>query len=116
VTKEQRKALEDFARSDDESIPDIGNGLLPTLSTGELDELVEEQRRNDPSEDENIQSPQKILSQAEYLESVCQDIELMQFFVNHFVYKLWRSVFSEKNLYSFLARYAFVLYLKGAVE
>jgi superfamily II DNA or RNA helicase len=47
--------------------------------------------------DEIIQTPQQILTQADHLESVCQDIELMQFFVSKFVYKLWKCVFSEQD-------------------
>jgi superfamily II DNA or RNA helicase len=75
--------------------------LVPTLSTEKLAELVEEEKvedgHTDPLDNENIQTPQKILSQTDYLESICQDIELMQFFVNHFVYKLWKSVFIEQD-------------------
>jgi superfamily II DNA or RNA helicase len=59
--------------------------------------MVEEEGHTDPSDNGNIQTPQQILSQSEYLESICQDIELMQFFVNHFVYKLWKNVFSEQD-------------------
>ena len=94
-TEEQRKALEEFANSED--ILDVGNHEIPTLSTEKLVELVEEEGHTGPLDKENIQTPQQILSQTEYLESICQDIELMQFFVNHFVYKLWKSVFSEQD-------------------
>ena len=98
TTEEQRKTLEDFANSDDdENTPDIGNEEIPTLSTDKLAEMVEEEGHTDPLEYEKIQTPQQILSQTEYLESICQDIELMQFFVTHFVYKLWKSVFGEQD-------------------
>jgi len=42
---------------------------------------VEEEGHTDPLEEEKIQTPQQILSQSEYLESDCHDIEPMQFFV-----------------------------------
>jgi superfamily II DNA or RNA helicase len=98
-TIEQRKALEDFANSDDdENIPDVGDEKIPTVSTDKLAELVEEEGHTDPLDSEIIQTPQQILSQTEYLESICQDVELMQFFVNHFVYKkLWKRVFKEEQ-------------------
>ena len=97
-TDEQRKALEDFANSeDDENIPDLGNELIPTLSTEQLAEMAEKEEHNNSLGNGNIQTPQKILSQTEHLESICQDTELMQFFVHHFVYKLWKSAFSEQD-------------------
>ena len=97
-TEEQRKALEDFVNSHgDESVPDIGNEEIPTLSTEKLAEMVEEERHTDPLEEEKIQTPEQIFSQSDYLESICQDIELMQFFVTHFVYKLWKGVFKEQE-------------------
>ena len=97
-TEEQRKALEDFAYSeDDENIPDLGSELIPTLSTEELADMAEKDKDNDTLDNGNVQSTQKILSQTEQLESVCQDIELMQFFVRHFVYKLWKNVFREQD-------------------
>ena len=98
TTEEQRKTLEDFATSEDDSnIPDIANEEIPTLSSEKLAELVEEEGHTDPLDYEKIQTPKQILSQTEYLESICQDIELMQFFVSHFVYKLWKSVFGEQD-------------------
>jgi hypothetical protein len=42
-------------------------------------------------------TPKQILTQTEYLGSICQDVELMQFFVNHFVSKLWTSVFRDEK-------------------
>jgi hypothetical protein len=59
--------------------------------------MVEEEGHTDPLEEQTIQTPRQILLQTEYLDSFCHDIELMQFFVKHFVYKLWRSVFSEQD-------------------
>jgi SNF2-related domain/Phage-integrase repeat unit len=100
-TEEQRKALEAFANSNsndgDENVPAIGNDEIPTLSTDKLAELVEEEGNTDPLEEEKIQTPQQILSQSEYLESICHDIELMQFFVTRSISKLWKNVFSEQD-------------------
>lgn len=97
-TEEQRRALEDFANSeDDKNIPDLGTELIPTLSTEELAEMTEKEENNDPLDKGNIQTPHKILFQTEHLESACQDIELMRFFVHHFVYKLWKCAFSEQG-------------------
>jgi hypothetical protein len=70
---------------------------IPTLTADKLAEAVEVEGHTDLLADEIIQTPQQILFQAEHLESVCQDIELMQFFVNKFMYKLWKSVFSEQD-------------------
>ena len=71
TTEEQRKTLEDFANSDDdENTPDIGNEEIPTLSTDKLAEMVEEEANTDPLDYEKIQTPQQILSQTEYLESI----------------------------------------------
>lgn len=81
-TEEQRRALQDFAISDDENIPDIGNEEIQTASTEKLTELVDEEGHTDPLYNENIQTPHQILH-SDYLESICQDVELMQFFVNN---------------------------------
>jgi hypothetical protein len=99
-TEEQRKALDDFVNSDndgDENIPDIGGEEIPVLSTEKLAEMIEEEGYTDPLEEQTIRTPRQILLQTENLESFCHDIELMQFFVKHFVYKLWRNVFSEQD-------------------
>ena len=54
------------------TLPDIGNEEIPTLSTDKLAEMVEEEGHTDPLEYEKIQTPQQILSQTEYLESICK--------------------------------------------
>ncbi len=95
-TEEQRKALEDFANSEDEIVPDIGNEVIQTVSTEKLAELVDEEGHIDPLDNED-KTPKQILTQTEYLESICQDVELMQFFVNHFVNKLWTSIFRDEE-------------------
>jgi superfamily II DNA or RNA helicase len=95
-TQEQRKALEDFANSDYENAPDLADEKIQTVSTEKLAELVDEEGQTDPL-DIDTTTPKQILTQTEYLESICQDVELMQFFVNHFVSKLWTSVFRDEK-------------------
>jgi superfamily II DNA or RNA helicase len=95
-TEDERKKLEEFVNSDQDEIPEIATEEeIQIASTAELAEMVNKEDKIDPLEDEKIPSPKKILAQTEYLESVCEDIELMQFFVTKFVNKLWKGAFNE---------------------
>jgi hypothetical protein len=99
-TEEERMALEEFVGETDDNQEQTTNvelETIPILTTDKLAEAVQEEEHSDLLGEEIIQTPQQILSQAEYVESVCQDIELMQFFVNKFVYKLWKCVFREQD-------------------
>jgi hypothetical protein len=93
--EEELKALEDFANSVDENLPELSNEEELQIASSE--DLVKE--REDPLENENIPSPQRILelAQTPYLESICQDVELMQFFVNSFTNKLWKRAFRDRE-------------------
>ncbi|MGC2383122.1 MAG: integrase repeat-containing protein, partial [Nitrososphaeraceae archaeon] len=96
-TEEQRKVLKDFANSGSQDIPDLSNEKeLQTATANELADLVKEER-DDPLENENTQTVQQIMAQTEYLESICEDVELMQFFVHRSVNKLWKSAFRDSR-------------------
>jgi hypothetical protein len=111
LNQEQKRQLEEFVHSDSEEIPDLGLGLeggytisseeedeeeIKTKSTEELAQLTAQDNNEDidPLEDP-IPTPQQILGlrRSEFIDSVCQDIELMQFFVKKSVEKLWKNVF-----------------------
>jgi hypothetical protein len=95
-TEEDRKKLEEFVKSDQDNLPDISiDEELKEASTAELAEMVKKEGQIGSLEDEKIQNPKKILAQTKYLESICDDIELMQFFVTKFINKLWKRAFKD---------------------
>jgi superfamily II DNA or RNA helicase len=95
-TEEDRKKLEAFVNSDQDEIPEISTeNEIQIASSAELAEMVNKEEKVGSLEDEKIPSPKKILAQTEYLVSVCEDIELMQFFVTKFVNKLWKRAFKD---------------------
>ena len=57
--------------------------------------MIDKEAEGGSLENEKIETPKKILAQTEYLESICEDIELMQFFVTKFVNKLWKRAFRD---------------------
>ena len=95
-TEEDKKKLEAFVNSDQDEIPEFTTeDEIQIASTAELAEMIDKEEKVDSLENEKIPSPKKILAQTEYLESVCEDIELMQFFVTRFINKLWKRAFKD---------------------
>lgn len=107
-TREGLKAIEDYANSDSEVPPHLsmysniekepnaleeGNGAIQTASTQELASLINEQKKEDPLEYNNIKTPEEILASTNAIESVTVDEETMQFLVSRSINKLWKSVF-----------------------
>jgi superfamily II DNA or RNA helicase len=96
-TKEERKRLEEFVKSNQDSLPEISteNEEIKVATTTELAEIVDKEVKGGSFENEKIETPKKMLAQTKYLESICEDIELMQFFVTKFVIKLWKRAFRD---------------------
>lgn len=110
LNQEQKRQLKEFVHSDSEEIPDLGLGLevnhtisseedeeeIKTKSIEELAQITAQDNNKDidPLEDP-IPTSQQILGlrRSEYIDSVCQDVELMEFFVKTSVKKLWKNVF-----------------------
>jgi hypothetical protein len=110
LNQEQKRQLKEFVHSDSEEIPDLGLGLevnhtisseedeeeIKTKSIEELAQITAQDNKEDidPLEDP-IPTSQQILGlrRSEYIDSVCQDVELMEFFVKTSVKKLWKNVF-----------------------
>ena len=103
-TEKQRKALEDFVNSDskpgeEQTIPDLSssNNELRPVTTEVLVNQLEKEDDTDPLRSEHLQSVEEILEQLSnpVLESICEDEELLRFFVFNEVTKLWKNVFAE---------------------
>jgi hypothetical protein len=110
LNQEQKRQLKEFVHSDSEEIPDLGLGLevnhtisseedeeeIKTKSIEELAQITAQDNNEDidPLEDP-IPTSQQILGlrRSEYIDSVCQDVELMEFFVKTSVKKLRKNVF-----------------------
>ena len=96
-TEEERQKLEEFVKSNQDSLSKISidNGEIEVATTAELADMIDKEAEGGPLENEKIETPTKILAQTDYLESICEDIELMQFFVTKFVNKLWKRAFRD---------------------
>jgi len=103
-TKEGLKAIEDYTNSDSEVPPDLSSFSniqqvedveeqeIQTLSTQELNALINQQKE-DPLDYDNIKTPEEILASTSAIESVSVDEEIMEFLVSRSIQKLWKSVF-----------------------
>jgi hypothetical protein len=105
-TEEQRKALEDFVTSDskpreEQIIPELSSpdGELETATTEQLTDQLEKEDDVDPLGSEHLQSAEEILEQLSnpLLESICEDEEILRFFIYNEVTKLWKNVFAESE-------------------
>ena len=96
-TEEERQKLEEFVKSDQDSVSEISidNGEIEVATTAEIADMIDKEGEGGSLENEKIETPTKILAQTDYLESICEDIELMQFFVTKFVNKLWKRAFRD---------------------
>jgi superfamily II DNA or RNA helicase len=93
------KAIEDYANSDSEEPPNLSSNndddeIKIATSPEELAEIVN--GGSDPLDYGKINTPEQILKQTDFLESICVDEEKMQFQVGCSVQDLWKSAFENE--------------------
>ena len=99
-TAEGKKAIEDYANSDSEKPPNLssnneGEGEIKTAtSPQELAGFVK--GGSDPLDFGKISTPEQILKQTDFLESICVDEEKMQFQVNCSIQEFWKNAFKDE--------------------
>ena len=98
-TKEGLRAIEDYANSDSEIIPDLSKLArlhdeskeeLEIASSQELTKLVSNE---DPLDYGQIKTAEQILANTNVLESINVDGEAMEFYLDYSIDELWKSAF-----------------------
>jgi hypothetical protein len=95
-TEEGKKAITDYAYSGKENPPDLSDGVVGEegeIQTVNSEELAKYIDGSDPLDHGKINTPEQILKQTEFLESICVDEEKMQFQVTCSVQDFWKSAF-----------------------
>jgi hypothetical protein len=96
-TEEGRKAIEDYAKSDAEKPPELANGSGDEIEEATPEELPSLVDSSDPLESyDKISTPEQIMKEAEVMDSICVDQEMMRFQVNCSVQDLWKSAFKNE--------------------
>lgn len=109
-TDEGRKAIEEYAKSEAESPPDLVNGSGDEIEEATPEELSSLVDNSDPLESyDKIRTPEQIMKETEVMDSICVDQEMMQFQVNCSVQDLWKSAFkNELNTVSVVKSKGFI--------
>lgn len=102
-TEEGKAAIEEYANSDSDIIPEIlrdnkheeDEDTIGIASTEEIAEILDVDRQQQQTE-ENI-TAKDILRNSQSLESISVDIEIMKFLLLSRINKLWKLVFKEKE-------------------
>ncbi|MFZ0329087.1 MAG: DEAD/DEAH box helicase family protein, partial [Nitrososphaeraceae archaeon] len=97
---EGRKAIEKYAYSDEPEPPSllnhtIENDKIVTATSAELAREVENEK-TDALNHTKLKTPKQILAQTNFLESICEDVEAMQFYLTYSVTELWKSAFRNE--------------------
>ena len=101
-TEEGRKAIQDYAYSESEDVPDLlkvttdpNEEEVLTASSEELARFVNDGQ--DPLDYGEIPTVEQILSSTQVLESTNVDEEAMEFFVRGHINDLWKRAFKEEK-------------------
>ena len=103
-TIDGRKAIEDYANSEDGDIPrltEFAKGLengndkeeIGILSSEDLSNVI----GNDPLDYDDVKDPTQILKNTNMLESFNVDEEAIQFYINYSINELWKSAFRNEK-------------------
>jgi superfamily II DNA or RNA helicase/uncharacterized protein YjhX (UPF0386 family) len=100
-TAKGRKDIEKYAYSDELEPPSLLNhpiegDKIVTATSAELARDVENDE-TDALNHTKLKTPKQILAQTNFLESICEDIEAMQFYLAYSVTELWKSAFRNEN-------------------